>query len=610
MRKAGAMGKGYLAGGEALPKAASATALRMVRYFLPGVLFLGASAIAASSERSRAVKFAESPRAVAPLPNACRRFAEGEQIKDPAVLHSVGGILSVALSFQTRTDAQGRTLYCFMTPSGLENPTLRARPGDRLIITVTNNTPRGSGLMTIDPPNCGATQMSTSSVNLHFHGTNTLPGCHGDEVIKTIINSGNTFRYEIRFPRDEPPGLYWYHPHIHGISDGLVMGGATGAIVIEGIESLQPAVAGLPQRVILLRDQAALSGPNEGPGGCADGVPFRDLTVNQVPINSYLQPQGKVDFVPAKLEVPAKQTEFWRVGNLSADTIADLRLIYDGIPQTLGLVAIDGVPVNSQDGQLPGAVIPISHFRLPPASRVEFIVTTPADSGGSAQLVTTSIDTGPAGDCDPNRPLIEISATGAAPLEAATVPVHRLPPGAGRRFKGLPGAKVGARRVLFFDENNSISNPQFYMTLQGQRNRVFDPNQRPSIVTTQGAVEQWTVENRTRETHEFHIHQIHFLVQNQNHFGTKPHAPAVTGQYLDMIEVPAWDGVSPNYPSVALLMDFRGAVVGKFVFHCHILNHEDLGMMNVIQVLPRARTSARKHSPRASRLARRSTHRS
>jgi FtsP/CotA-like multicopper oxidase with cupredoxin domain len=120
------------------------------------------------------------------------------------------------------------------------------------------------------------------------------------------------------------------------------------------------------------------------------------------------------------------------------------------------------------------------------------------------------------------------------------------------------------------------------MTVAGQPNKVFNPNQAPGIVTTQGAVEQWVVQNRTGENHEFHIHQIHFLVQSQNF---SPQAPGVNGQFLDMIDVPAWSGTGP-YPSVTLLMDFRGAVVGDFVFHCHILQHEDAGMMNIVRVNP------------------------
>jgi len=98
----------------------------------------------------------------------------------------------------------------------------------------------------------------------------------------------------------------------------------------------------------------------------------------------------------------------------------------------------------------------------------------------------------------------------------------------------------------------------------------------------------WTVENHTLENHEFHFHQLHFLLESQNHFeinGDEP-APGITGQYLDMVEVPNWDGNPAHpFPSVTLRIDFRGNDIGDFVFHCHILGHEDLGMMNIIRVV-------------------------
>jgi hypothetical protein len=82
-------------------------------------------------------------------------------------------------------------------------------------------------------------------------------------------------------------------------------------------------------------------------------------------------------------------------------------------------------------------------------------------------------------------------------------------------------------------------------------------------------------------------HQLHFLVESQNNFelNGSQQAPAITGQYLDMIQVPFWDqNPAHPFPSVTLRIDFRGNDIGDFVFHCHILNHEDLGMMNIIRV--------------------------
>ncbi|MGD0940938.1 MAG: multicopper oxidase domain-containing protein [Terracidiphilus sp.] len=531
-----------------------------------------------------------TPPAVAPVPNPCPRFAAGSTVANPVALYSSNGILAVNFSYQTRTDAAGRTLFCFMTPSGLENPTLHVLPGDHLVITITNNTPVGMNPMELNPPNCGATTMDSSSVNIHYHGTNTSPTCGQDEVIKTVINTGQTFQYNVAFPSNEPPGLYWYHPHIHGIAEPAVLGGASGAIVVDGIQNVQTAVAGLRQQVLVLRDQPQIQSLAEGPGGCTNGVPFQDITVNNVPINSNQAdpPNGRVTFTPAVLSVNPGEKQFWRVTNSSADTIMDLQVQYNGVAQTLELVAIDGVPVNSQDGTTTPSLIPVTHFRLPPAARVEFILTTPAAGIRNAQFVTTAIATGVNGDCDPSRPIFNIVTNGDTPSNDSTANVGSSVSAATvQRFAGLATAPIALTRLLYFSENSNQT--QFYMTVFPQTPAPFNPNAPPAITATQGTVEQWTVQNRAQENHEFHLHQVHFLVQSQNNFAINgaPLAPAITGQYLDMVEVPGWDGNPADpYPSVTLLVDFRGQDIGSFVFHCHILNHEDLGMMNIIQVVP------------------------
>jgi FtsP/CotA-like multicopper oxidase with cupredoxin domain len=537
-------------------------------------------------------KLAVSPlfTPVLPVANPCSRFAAGSAVQTPPALASSGGVLRVDFSYQTTYDSDNRQLFCFMTPSGLENPTLQVNPGDRLILKITNNTPAGTNPMVLDPPNCGVNTMNSSSVNIHFHGVNVLPICGWDEVIKTIINPGQTFQYNFVFPKNEPPGLYWYHPHVHGLVDPTLLGGASGAIVVGGIDNVQPAVAGLPQQVLVIRDQPQVQGLPEAGAGCTNGVPFEDITVNNVPINSYQAvPGGPVTFTPAVLNVNASETQFWRASNSSANTILDLQVQYDGVAQTMQLVSVDGVAMNSQDGSQQGTLVPVTHFRLPPGSRVEFIITTPSSSVSLAQLVTSSINTGADGDCDPNRPILNIALGGDGQQDKLA---HRrskadgLSLSTGQRFRSLGSARVAAYRQLFFDENLAAS--QYFMAVEGQPETVYNPNESPAITSTQGTVEEWTVANHTLENHEFHIHQVHFLVESQNNFESngQTQAPAVTGQYLDTVEVPGWDGNPDDpYPNVILRIDFRGQDTGSFVFHCHIASHEDQGMMNIIQIV-------------------------
>jgi len=530
---------------------------------------------------------------VLPVANPCPRFDAGSVAQNPPALFSSNGFLRVRFSYQQRIDDDGMELLCFMTPDGLEDPTLHVKPGDHLIITITNNTPLTPAIMPpLNSPNCGDAQATQSSINIHYHGTNTSPTCHQDDVIKTVINPGETFQYDVAFPRNEPSGLFWYHPHIHMLAEHSVQAGATGAIVVDGIENLQPAVSGLRQRVLMVRDQLVPGNPS-----ATGNIPSFDLTLNYIPITSPTRPNS-TDFVPAVLRMQPGTKEFWRVSNSSADVILDLQYVFDRVPQTLQLVAIDGVPLNSQDGAGQGSLTKVTHFTLPNASRVEFIVSAPPSSVQIAQLITRRITAGFGIYNDPQRPLATVQLTSGEDDSAA---VHDADVGADNkvgtftamsttqnRFAGLGSAPVAMKRTVFFDENVNVIPPQFFMGVQGLPEHLFDPNAPPDIVATQGTVEEWTVENRTIENHAFHIHQIHFLVESQNNFeinGSEP-VSADNGQYLDTIQVPFWDQKHP-FPSVTLRIDFRGNDIGDFVFHCHILSHEDLGMMNIVRVRPR-----------------------
>ena len=522
------------------------------------------------------------PSLFAQGPTPCPHFSAGSSISQPQDLFSEHGVLRVSFTYETNVDQNGNTLFCFMTESGAQSPTLHVRPGDRLLIKLKNNVPASasSDAMAAMPgmrvsgkasATCGAVTMTASSVNIHYHGTNTPPTCHQDEVIHTMVNSRETFQYDVQFPLDEPPGLYWYHPHIHGISEAAVLGGASGALIVEGIQNINPEVAGLPQQVLLIRDNLVPGNPD--PGG---NIPSWDISLNCVPVPS-------PGFIPAVIQTKPSEKQIWRVVNASADTIIDLQLQYDGTPQPLEVVALDGVPIGSPDGTSRGKRKAETDILLAPGARAEFIVTGPSSSVKTATLMTLNVDTGPDGDNDPTRPIAAVEVSASAPEPPLTIPyafesTHR------QRFLDLDREKPTAARALYFSEvlsdpsdPNSLTN--FFITVNGQTPTLFSPDNPPAIVTTQGAVEDWTIENRALENHEFHIHQIHFLLLEQDG------VPVNNGQYLDMIQIPYWSGTGP-YPSVKVRMDFRGPLVGDFVYHCHILGHEDSGMMAIIRVKP------------------------
>ncbi|RDU99760.1 multicopper oxidase family protein [Trinickia dinghuensis] len=546
----------------------------------------------------------------------CPRPAVGSAVPEPADVRSSHGVLKLDLTIRNVLEKDGSVRYCYMTPSGAESPTLRVHPGDRVELRLKNDLkdiePDAKANGPIYGPICSATAkphkvsnpcdsgvMTATSTNLHFHGMTMSPVCHQDDVLKTSIQpSDPVFEYNFVVPKDEPPGLYWYHPHVHGFSSVQVEGGASGALIVEGIERAMPEVAGLPERVLVIRDQDLLN-PNAPPNkseppqltksqvdsdgdaqnnGTGFGKPSKDLSVNFVTV-------PYPNYEPATIRIKPGQKQLWRVLNSSSVTYLNLALLYQRKPQSIGIVAIDGVP-EQKDGK---GVIPwVDHIGIPPGSRVEFIMNGPP-AGETGLLVTRWVDTGPAGENDPNRALALIKADPQAPELASTLPTAHTPLPAAK-LTPLRDVKPVRTRKLFFTEvqsnpNDPNSPTDFYITVEGQKPKLFDPhNGMPNITVHQGDVEDWIIENRSPELHAFHIHQIHFLVMEVD--GHPVDEPFLR----DTVNVPYYKSTELSYPSVRLRMDFRDPhTVGTFVYHCHLLEHEDGGMMGIVRVLPRGK---------------------
>jgi FtsP/CotA-like multicopper oxidase with cupredoxin domain len=532
-------------------------------------------------------------------PPPCPRFPAGSVIKEAPNLFSQNGVLNVNLTYQTTVDQNGNTLFCFMQRDGTQSPTLNVNPGDTIVFTLTNALPPpaataaatfslskrqaaaadaaiAAAKVDVQTTICADSTQNASSVNVHYHGTNTSPTCHSDEVIHTLINSGTTFQYRLHIPENEPPGLYWYHPHVHGLAEAALQGGASGAIVVQGIADVNEEVEGLPQRVLIIRDNHVPGNPSAG-----GAVPSWDLSVNYIPVPF-------PNYPPVIMPMRPGERQLWRVVNATADSVLDLQVQFNGVPQPLRIVALDGVPTGSQDGTQEGKTIVKNDLFLATAARGEFIVTAPTSSSVNAQLLTLGIDTGPFGDSDPQRQIAQIQVSRNAPeppLTNVRSPVKKkIKP---MRWEPAMTCTPTTTRTLFFFE--VLSNPSdpnsptnFFITVDGQPNVLFDANNPPAITTTQGACEEWIIQNRTKEVHEFHQHQIHFLLEEENGVPVAPDDQ----QFLDMKQVHYWDGVSSTFPSIKVKMSFEGHDIGDFVYHCHILAHEDGGMMAIERVLP------------------------
>jgi FtsP/CotA-like multicopper oxidase with cupredoxin domain len=546
----------------------------------------------------------------------CPWPAVGTVVADAPELRSRDGVLRAELELHNEAQADGQVRYCYRTSDGLLAPTLRVQPGDRVILKLLNRlrpleptTVTGMSRVahdhaapaashnerTADP--CVSGVMAATSTNLHFHGLSIPAVCHQDEVLMTSVQPDEApFEYRFQVARDTPPGLYWYHPHVHGFSARQVSGGASGAMIVEGLERAIPEVAQLPERVLVVRDLDLLH-PDAPPsdtepvvprplldadGDAANnntgyGTPARDLSVNFIPVP---YPQ----YPPARILVRPNERQLWRVLNASAITYIHLAVLYDKVPQSLGVVALDGVPVNYGDRAAP-RIRAVDHVLISPGSRAEFIVTAPP-AGVRALLISRSVNTGQDGENVPNRTLATIEAAQSAPPTATQMPRLSEPWAAPSRPWVGTLRPVRTRKLYFSerraDPNDPSSATLFFLTVDGQQPKTFDPHDlAPDIVVHQGDVEDWIIENRSLELHTFHIHQLHF--QLRDWYGFEVDEPFLR----DTVSVPFFENHMTAYPSVTVRMDFRDpSSVGTFPYHCHILEHEDGGMMGILRVLP------------------------
>jgi FtsP/CotA-like multicopper oxidase with cupredoxin domain len=560
----------------------------------PWVLILAqTAAIAASKPRTE---------------EACPRPPAGSIVEEPRAVASKNGILALTLTERSSSDSDGSTSghmrYCYTDVQGDQAPTLRVQPGDMVVIELKNkiampmfgSSPHSSSMTAKKSKQaCDGGVMNAASTNLHFHGLSLPPACHQDETLKTVIQPKDPpFEYRFQIPKSQPPGLYWYHPHVHGLTEEQLLGGASGALIVGGMQRVVPRVTGLPERVFVFRDEPM---PDPSSAEKVDpNRPTKQLSINYVPV-----PYPKYPTAVIKMKPLEKQ--FWRVLNASADTYLDLMVLYEEKPQPLGLVALDGVPLHYGEAGAKDYAPQRYDVSLPPGSRAEFVLIGPPNEV-SGLLVTNRVFRGagddngqvvtrdkaqPAlrlglDDVDPRRPLATLIASMDASTPEAVDPTSIEAVESSAPL--LSSVRPVRKRTLYFSErlihpDDPNSPTLFFITEEGHSPAAFDPhNPEPNITVQQGDVEDWTIENRSRESHVFHVHQLHFLVIGSQGVGYQE------ATLRDTVNLPAWDGFR-RYPSVTLRMDFRDPrIVGTFPFHCHIMQHGDGGMMGTVRVNP------------------------
>jgi FtsP/CotA-like multicopper oxidase with cupredoxin domain len=487
---------------------------------------------------------------------------QGTAFTEPPVVRAVNGVARFSLDTVINPET-GQPAFRYLKEIGVE-PTVAVNPGERIEVELHDHLPKAippaattqgaddmAGMDGMGPDSTG----DQEDVNLHFHGIGSSPQRPGDDVLTMLAKPGQTLHYVVHIPPNQEPGLYWYHAHVHGETNYQVgESGMSGAIIVTGLERHLPLLGKMKQRLLIVRStgvgaDAKTDFTNTAP--CAT----KDHLVTT--INGVFRPD---------IPIQPGERQFFRLVNATGHKTLKLNIA----GERLELVAIDGFALDTNPGT------PASESRetivVPPASRAEFVVTGPAS--GHAELRTLCFHTGRDGDPDPMMTLAYLKSTSQSQrVFRSRAPIVAGPP-LPRNFYDTQLPPPSVKRLVVFSED---PRPQFFIN-----GKSYNPKSKPMFVVHVGTTEEWHVENVTHEVHDFHIHQTHFLVERIDG------VPVLHPHWADSQIIPHEHLVNGKWVpgSLTLLMNFRDPIIrGEFLFHCHILDHEDQGMMAKIEAI-------------------------
>ena len=481
-------------------------------------------------------------------------------VAQPEVRASTAGVLSTTLTCQSGTTDVGTSRLATMSYEGtIPGPTLRLAPGDSLRFDLINNltqvTGPGSGSGSGSGNGQGNGQGNgmgngmqgmagmdggSPTTNVHTHGLHVSPAGNSDNVFLEVPE-GQTQDYVINIPADHPGGLHWYHPHHHGSVSPQVLAGMSGAIVITGPLDEVPEVKAAQEQILILQRLQ----PNAT-------MIARMASMHD---NAFLSGNGNPVFavngqVRPKITMRPGQLQRWRIVMADPIDYFDLALLDDAgnpVPGAMHMLAFDGLTLPS--------VQTVSNQLVVPGNRLDMLVQAP-DQAGMVRLVGRTVP----GFGQPDIEFLQVQVAGD--------PVDMAVPGAlPTQLAPISAADVTIRqRVTFGSWNNA-------MTVNGV-NFNDGPDEMAMRV---GAVEEWTIENLSDQAHAFHIHTNPYFVVAVN---GEPLAEPV---YHDTYPIPVATGPES---AGSITVRFRPTeFTGRMVQHCHILPHEDAGMMGVVNLV-------------------------
>lgn len=623
-----------------------------------------------------------------PLDNSCTLTASGQPFANPPFAYVDQGQITLDATsgtFQLGDKTYNGYLYGGTyydekaTKQTLEPtynpPTIVVSPGNSIDLTLTNDLPVNVELDGQLPQTEQNLESVSQDTNLHYHGFNVSPLLGSDDVVMHVHSNvtplkgmtptstssippggiypgdnypkptyGPTTEYQMRvnLPEEHQSGLFWYHPHVHTVSNNQVRAGMSGGIIVKGIEqsytfldpapgkgikptstiqpaTIQPTTLAITQQVMMFKDFNDVLG---------------DGDVDCFTLNGTLNP---------KITIQPGEVQFWRIANIGADTYLNLALEtnVETNPQFADNVYFY---ILARDSDVVNKPIKTQSVLLPPASRVELLVvggkpgekytlvsdlssnlTTKQQQWVNKQksyyLATVSVEQGnyvcyqspdgseltPDGSaCKSGGETLNDYITSQTPAK-----IDKLLPDPSTLASYTPCPKDKKDHTECITPSEEYPDPLTQKrsftfnraTLNGSgvftiNNELYDEN-RIDKVSHLGDNEEWQVVNTTGAPHAFHMHQLDFLVtqvtlkddpgstydnytingQCQRNNDSTYTCPLEPQGYRDTMNLP------PNSTTTIRIPFLNPFITGVFVYHCHILDHEDKGMMQNLKVI-------------------------
>jgi FtsP/CotA-like multicopper oxidase with cupredoxin domain len=467
----------------------------------------------------------------------------GAAFKDPQVMSNISttpGIVEVNLEAKVAPVNVNGTVATLQTYNGAyPAPTIKVKKGDLLKVHFKNSLP-DSGTNIMGEPR--------ADTNLHTHGFHVSPEGNSDNVMQRFSRN-QTFDYEYDLGWHPGGNLNWYHPHAHGNAAEQVWAGQAGAIEVDDETTV---LSGYETHILVLKD-ITLSG--NAPATHSDSDFMNGKEGNTMMVNGQVNPV---------LAMRPGQVQRWKIVNASNARFYKLKLA----SHNLNVVGTDGGLLDKPYAQ--------STVLLSPGERIDVLVKA-STTKAYYKLTAEPYNRGAGASATQQITLMTANVTGTSLSQSLPTSVNpsavrmAVPTGAVQRSLTLSmGMMMGGGMM-----GGGMMGGMGMATINGiafsESNGVIDAYTIPSLLNT---YEVWTIYNNSMMDHPFHQHVNHAQVISISG-GDSAYKTLYTTMpaWKDTVIVPAGGNVKLLVP----VKDFTGLTM----FHCHILEHEDMGMMGV-----------------------------